>query len=136
MTTYRLPFPPPLSALTNNVRGNGRAASPRYEAWTDEAGWMLKQQKAKPFGKRCWLLIGLETPNNRRTDASNRIKAVEDILVKMGVLEDDSRDFIRGTFAYWLDRPGKECRVTLQDAEKAHWLCLPKQSEQPDSEAA
>lgn len=125
MTLYRLPFPPPLSALTNNVRGRGRAATKRYEAWTEEAGWMLFRQDAKPFEKRCWLLIGLETPDRRRRDASNHCKAVEDLLVKCSVIEDDNREFIRGTFPFWLDRPGSDCFVVLQDAERFPWPIIP-----------
>jgi Holliday junction resolvase RusA-like endonuclease len=84
----RLPVPPSTNHLFLNVKGKGRIVAPHYAKWRTEAGWMLKAAKPQPFGKM-HVQLGIFIPEKTRGDLSNRIKALEDLLVTHGVIDDD-----------------------------------------------
>lgn len=79
--------PPP---STNNLYVNtqrGRAKSKAYKAWIETAGWEIREQLKGPlphfpstFGLRIWL------PGQKDID---NIKAIPDLLKKMGIISDD-----------------------------------------------
>ena len=104
-----LPLPPPLSACFKNARcqkriggklkqWTGRVKTARYEAWIDEAGLALRAELREP---RCWPSFPISTPvraeyqfgrpDKRRADVANKEKAVSDLLVRAGILVDDSQ---------------------------------------------
>ena len=84
----RLPFPPSLNNLFKNV-ARGRARTQRYEAWAHEAGWLLRQQYpgrvAGPFN----VALVFERPDKRRRDLDGLAKAPLDLLVTLGIIEND-----------------------------------------------
>lgn len=65
---------------------------PNYTAWHEEQSWMLKKYK----GIRTTSKIKAEfwLPDNRKTDLSNKIESVMDLLVDNGIIEDDSWQII------------------------------------------
>lgn len=88
-----LPLPPSANALFVNLKRGGRAKSAAYKAWIEEAGWHLKRAwsaqgkpeiSAQPM--RLHLDLGL---TDRRRDASNCAKAIEDLLVAALPVPDD-----------------------------------------------
>lgn len=87
--TLRLPLPPSVNAAYANVPGVGRIASRRLRAWKKTAGWQILIQKPQRVYDRYGLTITV--PEKMRGDVSNRIKAVEDILVELRVTPDDSK---------------------------------------------
>jgi len=88
MSSFTLPVPPPLSKTTNNVPGVGRVKSKEYKAWIKQAGQELMIQRVKHVESPVqihWVL-----PYNGRRDFDNYKKALLDVLVKFGVITDDS----------------------------------------------
>lgn len=110
-TSIALPFPPSGHSLFK--RHNGSHLSEKYKAWRDEAGWLLKSQKPTPIPGRVIVTIELVNPNRIRRDASNHIKAVEDLLVAHGIIEADDDRVVRRVTAGWQDS-GEPCVVTVE----------------------
>ena len=89
-----LPLPPPLSACFANARGPGRVKTKRYEAWINEAIVAAMQQSRPTIGPwGCAIIADYQfgKPDNRKQDVENRAKAVSDLLVRAGILVDDSQ---------------------------------------------
>ncbi len=84
-----LPYPPSTNNLFFNLKSGGRAPSARYKAWTTEAGWAAKQQRAGKVAGPYALYITACRPDARRRDLANIEKPLSDLLVKLGVIEDD-----------------------------------------------
>ncbi len=84
--------PPSLNNIYANVPGRGRVKSGRYKTWRSAAGWDIKAAIGPGFETyACPVLLDLTVEKPRvRSDISNRIKAVEDLLTEMGVIADDS----------------------------------------------
>ena len=118
MTRLELPFPVPLSACFTNAPGKGRVPTKRYKAWQTEALWMMKAQRAQPVDGRVSIFIRLVAPDKRHRDAGNCDKAVGDILVKAGIIKDDSNRYVRRLTYEWADE-GPGCVVLIQQAEEA-----------------
>lgn len=85
--TLRLPVPPSVNSLYANVPGVGRITSRRYKQWQKEAGWQILIQKpTRVYGP---YTLSITLPRKMRGDISNRVKAVEDVLVELSVTPDD-----------------------------------------------
>lgn len=89
--TLTLPIPPSANNLFKTV-GNRRPPTGQYLDWRDAAGWNLKQSKVERVSGRYGLFLLL--PIKMRGDVSNRLKAVEDLLVANNLTDDDSRSDI------------------------------------------
>lgn len=100
-------LPPPLSACFKNVRRNGRAATPRYTAWVSEAMQAVRSQNVAPVDGSVVAVYQFRRPDLRRRDLGNLEKAVSDLLVKAGLIEDDS--LIIDLRMFW----GSEAPVTV-----------------------
>ncbi len=113
--TYDLPIPPSSNNMFFNT-GRGRAITPEYKAWREEAGLMLRRQKPVAFVGRASLPIEIdEAACSASSDVTNRVKAVEDLLVSHGILRDDSRKYVKTVTSSWETGIGA-CRVTVKDA--------------------
>jgi crossover junction endodeoxyribonuclease RusA len=89
--TFLLPMPPSVNALTFNIPGKGRGKTEVYKAWILEAGLRLNLQRPKRMAGLVRLSIKAIRPNKRRRrDLGNLEKAVSDLLVSHGVIDDDS----------------------------------------------
>jgi hypothetical protein len=84
--TVTLPLPPSANNLFV-TRGNRRPRSPEYDAWIEAARWALHCEKLQPVTGPYAFLLAL--PYLMRGDCSNRLKAPEDLLVKVGLTPDD-----------------------------------------------
>jgi Holliday junction resolvase RusA-like endonuclease len=105
MTELRLPFPP---SVNNLFTGRGRRyPSARYRQWKQDAGWQAASQRPKRLAGLVRIHIVLTAPDKRRRDASNYVKAIEDLLVSLRVLEDDHGAYVKGVTAEWADQPGE-----------------------------
>jgi crossover junction endodeoxyribonuclease RusA len=116
MIRLELPFPVPLSACFTNAPGRGRVPTPRYIAWQTEALWMLLAQRAKPIPGPVSIYIRLVAPDKRHRDAGNCDKACCDILVKAGIIKDDSNRYVRRLTYEWSSE-GPPCVVIIQQVE-------------------
>lgn len=115
----KLPFPPSANALyvtrkqpKSGKKLRGRVKTKQYQAWCDEAGLSLrftpKHPKA-PFHLR----IILHRPDKRARDASNLIKAPEDLLVAFQIIPDDS--LAKSVHVEWSDRePSRDAWIEVE----------------------
>ncbi len=87
-----LPFPPSTNNLfVNSSRTRGRFPSKRYREWQEEAGRaLLKQMPLPHIAGKFDAIFSFGRPDKRRRDVTNFIKAPEDLIVKHGIVEDDS----------------------------------------------
>lgn len=110
--TFDLPMPPTANNLYFNLPRRGRAKTPEYCNWITTAGWELAKQKRDlgitKFKEPVSLLY--EVQRGRR-DLANSEKAVTDLLVKCGVLEDDGPDYVHEITMRWAVVRG--VRVTI-----------------------
>lgn len=92
--TVDLPLPPSTNALFANRKGGGRVKTEAYKAWLNDARWHLitawraagKPEWPAKLPMRLSIRLGL---TGRTRDASNTIKAIEDVLVKELPVPDD-----------------------------------------------
>lgn len=117
MIRVELPFPPTLSACFTNVPGRGRVPTAAYKQWQEEALWRIVSQHLTPIKGRVAVYVRLVAPDKRHRDAGNMDKAVCDILVKAGLIEDDSNRFLRRVTYEWHD-DGPPCVVAITNIEK------------------
>jgi len=114
MNRYELPYPPSVNGLFFNA-SKGRETTPSYKAWRRAAGEMILAQGRKHIHGKVSLAIAVTRPDRRKRDISNLIKAVEDLLVEMAVIDDDS--LVQRLSIKWVDS-GPECAVIIQQAEQ------------------
>ena len=122
-----LPFPPSANALFRNATAKDnsrkRPQTQRYRTWIRAAGWDLERQRPPKMEGPVALDIAVGkpvnrdgTPNKVRRDIGNLHKAIEDLLVDHGVIEDDS--LVHDLRIHW--QPGIEgARVTIQRKDAA-----------------
>ena len=117
MISLSLPFPPSLNCLFRNVtkrdgKPGGRITTARYRTWLRAAkNEVLAQQQIFIVGP-VMLTILLGRPDKCRRDCSNYIKALEDLLVRCELIEDDS--LVQSLSVTWCDKvPAKTARVLV-----------------------
>lgn len=81
-----IPEPPSCNNLFANSASGGRHKTRAYREWCNLAGWEVKAQKPQKVSGKYKLFLTLP---KIRGDASNRLKAVEDLLVSLGLVDDD-----------------------------------------------
>ncbi|WP_081630999.1 RusA family crossover junction endodeoxyribonuclease [Aureimonas ureilytica] len=86
--TFSCPVPPSVNAMFKNTR-RGRARTEAYEVWRMEAAAAIRRQQVPAFKGRVLVNMAFEI-DLLRADADNRIKAMNDLLVEIGVIQDDS----------------------------------------------
>jgi Holliday junction resolvase RusA-like endonuclease len=89
MKIFNLPLPPSTNNLFFNV-GNRRAPSNAYVAWTKHAGHELMSQRNSSNNIVGAYELLISVSKKCRGDIDNRIKAISDLLVKHGLVQDDS----------------------------------------------
>jgi Holliday junction resolvase RusA-like endonuclease len=120
ITVVELPLCPSTNNLfftvTSGPRRRGRAKTPEYQDWIQQAGYRLNAQRPSPVPGKVTLLIEVAEPSTKvRQDCTNRIKAVEDLLVTHGIIEGDDQRFVREVVVRWA--PIEEVRVTVRRCE-------------------
>jgi Holliday junction resolvase RusA-like endonuclease len=104
----RLSTPPSLNNVFRNVPGVGRVRTGDYKRWITQNGYaVLAQRPEKHKGD---VAVHLRIGPRTRSDLDNRIKPILDLLVKMQVIEDDSR--VVEIRARWMADEG--CEVDVQ----------------------
>jgi len=107
--------PPSVNAIYRNVHGKGRVKTQRYLTWQRDGLNRLLAQGAKSFPGPVILTLCL--PETERGDVSNRIKAAEDLLVKAGVIPDDSKAIVREVRARWVPK-SEPCTISVEPANE------------------
>lgn len=128
MTRVELPFPPPLSACFNhpprwskklNRWTAPKITSKRYKEWQTAAHNMLRKQAFETMlDQQVSVLIRLVAPDRRERDDGNTDKAVKDMLVKAGIITNDSNRYVMMTTIAWA-KSGPPCVVYIRPFEEA-----------------
>lgn len=111
MTQIILPLPPSVNRLWRTKPGGGVYRSPKYAEWRNAAIWQasvqIKSQKIEgPFAIR----LAFVRPDKRRRDLDNLIKAAMDVIVTVGLVEDDC--LCERIEAYWAPE-GPQCLIEV-----------------------
>jgi len=112
--TFSLPTPPSTNALFRNVQGRGRVKTKLYKDFLACGLSAICQQQVEPVKGRVVMVMGIER-ENKRADIDNRIKALLDVIVKAGVLQDDR--FVTGFAAAWLPVENGLSHVAIYPAQ-------------------
>ncbi len=112
-TTVTMPPPPSVNNLFKNAGRKGRVPTPAYDDWKRHAGWQVKAQKPAPVRGPVAVTI---VHGRRRADLDNLNKAPLDLLVSLGVIDDDSN--VRRLVCEFGSVVG--CVVTIQQMETEH----------------
>lgn len=115
MIRLSLPYPPSVNGLTFNA-SKGRVKTPEYRAWIEEASIAIKDTHRLGIGAY-YLSICARRPDKRRRDLGNIEKAVSDLLVMHGVVEDDC--LAERITLQWDAGMKEECVVLVIPAEEA-----------------
>jgi crossover junction endodeoxyribonuclease RusA len=118
--TFTLSSPPPsVNNLFATVKGGRRIKSKAYQAWLTAAGWEIRARCIPLTVGPIAVEYQIERPNDRRRrDVANLEKALSDVLVAAGAIEDDS--LIERVTIGWADGvSGVRVTVTaLSDAKQ------------------
>ena len=104
-------LPPSTNHLYFNVPGRGRVKTQKYRDWSETCGNILNRQITGRMCGRVDIRIQLEDCHRTR-DASNTIKPIEDLLVKVGAIFNDNSKFVRSVKAEWA--PIKGVRIEIE----------------------
>jgi hypothetical protein len=99
-----------------NKATGGRGRSDVYRKWCKSAGNCIVEQGRRHVHGKVSLSMALVRPDKRKRDLSNLLKAVEDLLVSMAVIDDDS--LIQRLSVQWVEQ-GDPCVVLIQQHERA-----------------
>lgn len=105
-----------LPPSVNHMYGKSRKwvyISTKARAWQRNAGTELNIQKPGRIVGTYAMTIELCRPDNRRRDASNYVKILEDLLVRHGVVADDS--LAQSVTSKWVTSDVR-CRVIVEPA--------------------
>lgn len=110
---FILPFPPSTNAKYS-IRKKRRVKGENVKIWIKSAHTALnKQNVIQQMTERCILIYELFVPDNRIRDDSNYVKYTTDFLVERGIIVDDDRRHVKGTYSFWNDDPGKYIKVSI-----------------------
>lgn len=111
-----IPFPPSVNKLWRNVNGK-TLKSQLYRSWIADAGWVVNAQKPKRVDGPYYLTITANRPDRRRRDLGNLEKSVSDLLVYLGVVQDDS--FAKRIVLEWSDAEPDPSAMVIVTVEAA-----------------
>lgn len=85
-----VPVPPSVNSLYKNVSGRGRVKTKDYSAWFANARNVVRLQKPGVVRGPVVIILCVDR-QGVGSDLDNRVKALFDLIVKLGVIEDDSK---------------------------------------------
>src|SRR3972149_3390704 len=88
MIKLHLPYPPSANRLWRRS-GNHIHRSTKYTKWLSDAGYIALSQRPGGINGPYRMTIQAVKPDNRRRDLDNLFKATSDLLVSVGVIDDD-----------------------------------------------
>lgn len=101
MTCYTINLPPVSKKNSQRIitnRKTGRIMilpSKKYKEYEEAAGAFISRPE-KPIDFACNVKCIFYMPTRRKCDLTNLLEAIDDVLVKYGILEDDNYTIIAG----------------------------------------
>lgn len=105
---------PSVNEMYRNVAGVGRVKSSVYKTWAKTAMQEMMAQRKLPLPVPPVCLTIRVPDTNGKGDISNRVKAVEDLLVRMHCLPDDNDKIIR-KLVVEVGAPKGRCLIELSE---------------------
>ena len=110
---------------------NGRPfviPSKEYRQYERDAEWFLKPRPPRPIECSLNIKCLFFLPTKRRTDLTNLLEAVDDLLVHTGIIADDHYGIVTshdGSRCYWdKENPRTEIIITKMDTEENQQMRL------------
>lgn len=114
--TITLSFPPSNNNLHVNGANKQRYKTKKYTKWLANSDLLALTQKPFPrFTKRVDVVCYLNGGANNY-DSDNFLKAAMDYIVKLGIIKDDSKLYVRSTKAIWED-DSSQMTITIEIKE-------------------
>lgn len=109
-------IPPSTNNLYANVPKRGRVKTDRYRTWLQAAGWDLKHYHNQRWTEPVYLTIAIGKLR-ANADVSNRVKAIEDLLVAHRIIPGDTIQWVKGVNIYLAQEAfdGVEIAITAAD---------------------
>jgi len=104
--TLALPRPISTNSLFANIPGKGRIATTEYKAWKKHAGTLIGLQRATRFTVPVEVALYVGEKTVGQMDVDNTAKAYLDALTAAGVIQDDSRHWVRSLHVSWIPEMG------------------------------
>lgn len=92
---YTIKLPPITKKNSQQILNNPKTGRPfimpskKYKQYEREAVWFLKPMPPRPIECRVNIRCLFYLPTRRRTDLTNLLEAVDDLLVHAGIIADD-----------------------------------------------
>ena len=112
--SFLVPWPPSVNKMRIAIRGR-LISAPEYRDWLVEAGAAVSGQNPDTFTGPVEVDIALGPPRKYKFDIDNRIKPILDLMVTLGIIEDDNCDILT-KLTVALDRETCGAMVTVRAA--------------------
>lgn len=127
---YTIKLPPVSKKNSQQILTNPKTKRPfimpskKYKEYEAQAAWFLKPCPPRPIECRLEIQCLFYMPTRRHVDLTNLLEAVDDILVKCGIIKDDHSGIVvshDGSRVLWdKDNPRTEIIITrINDSEDA-----------------
>ena len=99
---YTIKLPPITKKNSQQILTNPKTGRPfimpskKYKEYEREAVWFLRPVPPRPIECRCNIKCLFYLPTRRRTDLTNLLEAVDDLLVHAGIIADDYYGIVEG----------------------------------------
>ena len=119
---YTIKLPPITKKNSQQILTNSKTGRPfigpskQYKKYEKEAAWFLTPRPPRPIECSLNVKCLFYLPTRRKTDLTNLLEAVDDILVRTGIIADDHYDIVTshdGSRCYWdKENPRTEIIIT------------------------
>ena len=94
--------------------------SDSYREYEDACGWQLRPRPARPIDCPVNVKEVFYMDSNRIVDQSNLIAAMDDILVKFGILADDNSRIVKGHDGsrVYVDKISPRIEITITEVKE------------------
>lgn len=120
--TYMIKLPPITKKNSQQILVNKKTGRPfimpssQYREYEESAVWFLLPRPPRPIECECNVKCLFYMPARRKTDLTNLLEAVDDIMVKAGIFKDDNNTIIVGhdgsRVLYDKENPRTEITIT------------------------
>lgn len=125
---YTIKLPPITKKNSQQILTNPKTGRPfimpskQYKQYERDAAWFLNPRPPRPINKPLNVSCSFYLPTRRKTDLTNLLEAVDDLLVHTGIIEDDHYGIVTshdGSRCYVdKDNPRTEIIITRMETEE------------------